>query len=1185
MHLTPINPLKAIAPERKDYSMAEYADYYQRAIDAYEHGIKLVLGPTGLGKSSSIPKVVRNNPDRKFIYIADRKQLLDEMAARFNPGECVVLRRDLEVVQDVLTTQWAAFEKLLSDPRFVTALKQARQKSHLKSLEIVTIRRACKQIIEMTAASRVLPSWVAEHADAQARIVLLAVRSVLEKTRDAKGQSKVYQWLVSHPVVEALFPAIPFRLRPEVRIMLVTLQKAYYGFFDGAHMRSFTSFFEDEHPIIFLDEFDFLENDLVKLICCAPQITDPFDFVANFYRAMDKHKLPKADFPLHPNIRQRIEKIVDIINGENGVQKKGLNYPEINQFTLDKNSAQGNRQNTTPAVFRTQHAISTNPLYINQTIRSFQLEMQRSDPRWVSAKWFFNAIGTATTRILALFKELERDEEVRYWEIMRQCFRNTDFFDQVATVAQLPRQQQPQKTPQGNLLSSGYNLFDIDDLEQRTDNEEVEVRFYQMVQTPENLLCLLAQHSLVFGLSATAELRRCVHHFDLDWINDEKLLLLTLDEDRADIQQMNADKAARRGSQMSVTQIDGLDMADPFQERLYYFLEAVARNDEFNDDSGGHRSQRLHRFFAALFWLLAHSGNRSRQLLFFNSFRHIKLLFTTFADHAKEADLFSVEPHPSTRWFDTFNIAIKDQKATVVFFNAELATQVRLNKEAEQAFIELFWTPDPVVVVTQYLSAGNGVNLQYTNEKDGAEQDFTHIGLLETPYFFFTKPDPSEMSFDEVFAGHKENIWYQAKLFFAKLVSQARFLQVLSTLNRPGEWNQNYSKGSTANDCLYNRLAIFIQALGRVERAWHETPAQIALLSPDVFQVFQAFTRDEYETIREKLAPFVSTNLQAVLDDVATQTVRFEREARRRRDTRLLASNNHSREAIQELVTRLETVRSQEKDLEARHDWEKLRQAVLRHDFHANVVHRYHCVTSSPYFSRGKLNVTQEFDILPLELNIPGSRVINFDAIYAIISENLVICEYFLDHGYDLQFNHPEFHFFTPYCLQAILAGAIGEEAITALLTVEDIPLEPLPDALFEIADLCVAGKPWFIDCKNYSDQTLDRFSLPIDDPLWHPSLNEPAFIQHAKAKLERIMRYAGPESKLMYINLVSGQERPLGYYNQDFQPVLNFEEAAIIVVQGALDRLAPSCFHTAFTTFLTDLKKVLHPTKENEQK
>lgn len=1163
--------------------MAGYLDYYQRTIAAYTYGVKLVLGPTGLGKSSSIPEVVRNNPDRKFIYMANRKELLEEMAARFNTGEYVILRRDLEVVQQVLLTQRSAFEALLADHRFVAALRRAQQISHLKSLDVVTIRRSCQLISEMTVTNQTLSSWVTERADVEARVVLQAIRWVLQVTHDATERSKIYSWLVSHPVVEAFFPAIPFRLRPEVRVMLVTLQKAYYGFFDGSQMRSLSDLSDDERLIIFLDEFDFLEHDLVSLICRAHQISDPFDFAANFYRAMARHKLPKADFPLHPNIRRRIEKIVEIIDS---VQQRGLDYPNINQFTLERTSTQGNQRMSTPAVFRTQHVISTDPLYINQTPRSFQLETRRRDPNWVPALRFFNAIGSATTRIIGLFKELERDDEVRYWEMMRQCFRNTDFFDQVATIPLLPSRQETQTTPLGDLLSGGFNLFDISDLQQRTDNEEVEVRFYQMLQTPENLLRSLAQNYLIFGLSATAELRRCVHHFDLNWFENQGLLVPTTDEDRDDLQQMSAKKAKRRGNNgMSVALVDGLNTADTLQERLNQFLVAAARNDEFGEDTaGGHRSKRMHGFFASLLWLLDHGGDRPRQLLFLNTFRQVKLLFTAFAPHAEEAGLYSVEQLPDTPWFAAFTITIVERKARIVFFNAELATQVRQSKEAERAFAELFWTPYPVIVVTQYLSAGNGVNLQYTNEDGGAEQDFTHIGLLESPYYFFTKPDPQEQSFADVFASRKENVWYQAKLYFARLISEARFLQTLGTINRPAEWNQRYQQGSTATDCLFNQLAIFIQALGRVERAWDETPHQVALLGPDVFRAFQAFVGDEFEPIREQHAPFTSTNLQAVLDDVARQTRRFEREARRSRDARLHSSDGKSREAIRELVSRLEVLRSQGEDLQARRDWEELRQAVLRHDFHADVVERYRCATSSPYYSRGRLNLTPDLEVLPLDLHVPSSRIVNLDAPYAVISDNLVIREHFLDRGFDLRFDHPGFHFFTPYCVQAILTGAIGEEAITALLAREDITMEPLPDALFEVADLCIAAKPWFIDCKNYNDLTLDRFSLPVDDPLWHPTLNEEHFIKHARAKLDRIICHAGVESKLIYINLVSGQERPLGYYDRDFKPVPELDEAAIIVVQGALDRQSPNCYQPAYITFLADLKKALYPSEENEQ-
>src|SRR5260370_36227765 len=69
--------------------------------------------------------------------------------------------------------------------------------------------------------------------------------------------------------------------------MAVTLHKAFQGFFDGRKTLNLTRL-EDEDGgyIIFLDEFDFLENDLVGLICRAPQISNPFRVVELFYRAM-----------------------------------------------------------------------------------------------------------------------------------------------------------------------------------------------------------------------------------------------------------------------------------------------------------------------------------------------------------------------------------------------------------------------------------------------------------------------------------------------------------------------------------------------------------------------------------------------------------------------------------------------------------------------------------------------------------------------------------------------------------------------------------------------------------------------------------------------------------------------------------------------------------------------------------
>src|SRR5690606_34119643 len=60
--------------------MSNYVQYYQRVIAQNRHGLKLVLGGTGLGKTSSIPEVIlKNCTKKKFIYLANRVQLLNEM--------------------------------------------------------------------------------------------------------------------------------------------------------------------------------------------------------------------------------------------------------------------------------------------------------------------------------------------------------------------------------------------------------------------------------------------------------------------------------------------------------------------------------------------------------------------------------------------------------------------------------------------------------------------------------------------------------------------------------------------------------------------------------------------------------------------------------------------------------------------------------------------------------------------------------------------------------------------------------------------------------------------------------------------------------------------------------------------------------------------------------------------------
>lgn len=1153
--------------------------------------MKLVLGGTGLGKTSGIRDVITatNYQDRKFIYCANRKQLLEEMAHSLDEdqhlGIYVVLRRDLEVVLDTLDRLHDTFYELLSHSTFLDMLHRWNERNRLHPIDLPAVRRACKTLEEMPTGNP-LPRLIEVQMEEQARLVLAAFRAAVLAAYNTNGKPlAAYPYLVDHPVVQALFPFIAFKRRPDVRILLVTLHKAFYGFFDGTQTLNLLKLEEgDGGYVIYLDEFDFLENDLIELICRSPQISNPFHFVALFYNAMKHHKLPLEEYPLSANIRNQIQAIQDIIDKLRGEFKdEDLTFPDIRQFTWSSprrnttdRRVNSNTSSRIPAVFRTRHTISTSPLYVRVTNRSFHILTEPSpQAKSYSALRLFDAVSHAAQLILMLFKDLEKKkEDIVYREILRHCFQDTVFPEQMASISQFARASQSwQDTELDELLDTGYSLYDINDLQQRTDREEVDVRHYGIYLTPEMILRSLAQHNLVFGLSATADIKRHVHNFNFDWLRQQ---VNVIDIDAIDIeiiQKRNSLKASQRDNQVNTAVLNDLNHDDPYQVKLDQFLSAVALDEDFGQDtSAGHLKRRVQQFFAALLWMNEHAKQHDTLLLFLNTFKQIKLVFDRY--HTQDEHLFEVAKLTHTRWFDAYELVLQGQHFLVVFYNAQLANTVRQNPETQRLFNALFWQGKPVVVVTQYLSAGNGVNLQYKpSEESKHEQDFTHIGLLEAPYFYFSKPD-EELPQDEQLAALKQNIWYQAKLYTNKVITLQRFREVLSTLNESGEWNRRYLfDRTTAADALFNHMATFMQALGRVERVWTKMPDQTVLLSRDVYHRFQAYCSPEYASIRAEREPIISNNLRQVLAHISESLPQLERAVRRSKDARLEAKNDRCRNAVQRLLTRLEGLRQGSNDDTARRHWQQLRQVTLKHQFGDALLREYECITTSSYYSKGMLCLTPQNEVIPPHLAQPDTYHWRMNTIYNVIERNSVIRDHFLDHGYKLAFSHSGQQFFTPYCYQAILTGAVGEEAVAALLLYEGIQLEDIADPLFELADLKVKGLPYYFDCKYYSDSTMERFSLLGDDPAWHAKLNDEHFQQSACKKVEKMCLYHQTSAKLIYLNLVSGQDRPLGYYDRTFQEVDTIAAASIVVVQAALLRSVPNAYQKAFEYFLHDLK------------
>src|SRR5258707_14690742 len=112
-----------------------YADYYHRTIEQHRVGLKLALGGTGLGKTSSIKDVVLDPAYQplKFIYCANRKQLIEEMGQWLSTPDSfprhVLLPKDLEAVLNTLRGHRQAFYELIENPLFSDSVRRWNERT------------------------------------------------------------------------------------------------------------------------------------------------------------------------------------------------------------------------------------------------------------------------------------------------------------------------------------------------------------------------------------------------------------------------------------------------------------------------------------------------------------------------------------------------------------------------------------------------------------------------------------------------------------------------------------------------------------------------------------------------------------------------------------------------------------------------------------------------------------------------------------------------------------------------------------------------------------------------------------------------------------------------------------------------------------------------------------------------
>lgn len=1184
--------------------------YYKRTIEARDKGLKLVLGGTGLGKTSAIVDIVTDateDPEavgnRKFIYIANRVQLLNEMQQHFEErglGKiCVHQKNNHETLVSAETDIEGFFANNL-----IRKYANHLEKKGRSRITVQQVRRAWGFIMreyEFAKKGSGRDAYTEEKIEDCTRLVFRFFQDILSEAYKRSVDPDITRYtkegftqndfgsLIALPETKALFPYIEYKYNPEKKILLITLQKAFFGVFDGVRIVDLMGFDNRRAPgdgnrIIFMDEFDFLENDLTTLICKDIDIFNPFKFVEVFYTKMNRDKLPEKIYPGKADVRLRIEKILKII--EQVKNEYGIPYPDINHYICRNENAVLKGK----SIFQTSHSIVDIPVYLDTATRTNSFDLCTG--KKLSAFTLFNHVKLVTGMIIELFKTLEFQDPAIARELMEQCFEVSDVYKEA--LGKIRQRPSGKKTYNGGedpgevrpptdydrLHHDGFVLYEIKDLGWETDRDEVAFRSYAMYTTPEAFLLHLSKNNLVFGLSATAEIRRLVRNFDTRWLRDEldKDYIEVTGEDITDIRSANDRKQRNRGNDIHLVRATELSPTNHVHIGYEDFIDSIAREDALDEDDnpvfdsnfGGYKNRRLNLFFSTLFRIIeagACSGSDTH-LLFYNSYRQVKYIFKEYPD--KAVNLFrAVKSGKSIKRFEYYELEFQGVRFLVAFYDARKGREIASDKKVENIFHELFWEGKPVIVVTTYPSAGNGINLQYYStsarkeNKGKPDRDFTHIHLLDKPYYFFGKLDDNEKDPLAESSVIKMNIYYLAKLFSGKTISMAQFRGRLKNIRGVDLFNRDYLETS---DGVLNQLAVFVQAIGRVERVWNKMDDQTIHLSDEAARIFHVFYTDpEYKELRNRVVDYFSGNMTKVFELVAADAKRVRIEIERVKQADVGLADRKCREEIRRHLDKISLLRQGKGNYKAvRQEWADLREFALRHDFAEKKLRDNYGVFSTPHFNKGRITINR----VTKEIVPPGQWGAwdgywswDLDDVYSCIRDNDTIRNYFTSHGYEMSFgNHGVF--FTPYFYQAVLKGAVGEKAVTALLEKEFLALgeDEIPDSLFEVADTKISGHPWYIDCKNYSEGTMQIFGLDEDDPAWHPKLNSEYFRERARQKLLDIRRHHSNETaacKLIYINLISSADRDIVYYDENVDRFTGDpKESPIIVVPGVLDRV-----------------------------
>ncbi len=878
---------------------------------------------------------------------------------------------------------------------------------------------------------------------------------------------------------------------------------------------------------------------------------------------------------------------------EESSNKYNINFLKVIDFRLsdDIHSSKPN------VLFQTNQIITPNPFFLTEENNSWVIQNKLPENP-INPRILFNILTISTNKIVGVFNYFRHNTNLvneiiqKIWNqkndnqagVYEKYIKENMLYHRTKSMGRTDSSTYKDKSP----YEIGYRLIKLLKRTNTFDPNSAELSQVELFATPESLIAKLSDSNIVFALSATTDLPRTLRSFNLDWLKEHANYIPLDDEDYTLIKQLRDTKSLIRNTSVNFRLAQML----PKENELQKELEALWKMDFFEDSTAySHRVDRVSKTLNTIEYAI--NSDKFSHLIFLSTFRQLKKILSLGINGNSELVDFKRINFNVTQIIDNtnkfFNVNWNNRSCNLIFLSAEDARKLEESKNALNKYKQAFGA-DKVIVITQYNSASNGVNLPCYDEW-GNETDFRGLHLLEENHFWFDDVEADISKFKNI---EKQAFWYLWKLWDSRQIDKPSFK---TSLNKRAPEN-SYKPHIKVFNNLYkntpekilNAISLYHQAIGRIERKREQILEVDITLDEGVFMEFHRYlTFEDFQDLisfrDEKITSALILEIQRkVLDQGRIRKLK----AAFSKPKSIKSDNERSREMIYRFLVVIEQLKNGEYSsdiaFKVKEEWNKIREVVLKHAYSERLelesisetldVERDFCFETKHISKDKEIIFDNKHQKIFGELPLTKIQKWNLDFVYRIISGNDVIKNYFKKNDYKIGFEFNSIGYkscFTPYIYQAILQGAIGEKAIEALLLYNGIELEEntsLPDKLFEVVDAKVSGASIYFDFKNYGETTLDKFNLSKDDLDYEYDFDSANFIEKVLDKYKLISSFDS-KAILYIINLYSESYRNPDYFDSSGKRIKDFSNSSICILPSILT-------HGNFNSTNTDFHNLL---------